>query len=66
MNLVVNGASRTYTGRQTVASLVEDMSSDRADIAVALDGRVVPRSAWHATEVPEGAHVEVVSAVQGG
>jgi sulfur carrier protein len=35
-------------------------------VAVAVDGEVVPRSAWEATELHEGARVEVLQAVQGG
>jgi sulfur carrier protein len=35
-------------------------------IAVAVDGTVVPRSSWEATELRPGQVVEVVGAVQGG
>jgi sulfur carrier protein len=35
-------------------------------VAVALEGEVVPRTAWPQTEIADGAHVEVVVAVQGG
>lgn len=35
-------------------------------VAVAVDGEVVPRGAWDATELSEGARVEVLQAVQGG
>ena len=35
-------------------------------VAVALDGSVVPRSRIAATELHEGARVEIVTAVQGG
>ncbi|MCW2809700.1 MAG: thiS [Friedmanniella sp.] len=35
-------------------------------IAVAVDGTVVPRSRHAATELAEGARVEIVTAVQGG
>ncbi len=38
----------------------------RARRAVAVDGEVVPRGAWEATELAGGARVEVVTAVQGG
>lgn len=35
-------------------------------IAVAVDGEVVPRGAWEATELHDGQRVEVLQAVQGG
>lgn len=39
---------------------------DRRGVAVALDGEVVPRSAWTSTSPSPGASVEVVAAIQGG
>ncbi len=39
---------------------------DQRGIAVALDGEVVPKRAWEATELADGGRVEVVQAVQGG
>jgi sulfur carrier protein len=41
-------------------------AADRPGIAVALNGRVVPRKAWPAQPVQAGDAIEVVSAVQGG
>ena len=38
----------------------------RLGIAVALDSTVVPRSQWASTRVPAAAHVEIVTAKQGG
>jgi sulfur carrier protein len=35
-------------------------------VAVALDGEVVLRGAWDERTVPEGARVEVLTAMQGG
>lgn len=35
-------------------------------VAVAMDGHVVPRSAWKSTTIHEGAVIELVEAVQGG
>jgi sulfur carrier protein len=37
-----------------------------AGVAVAVDGVVVPRGAWPATVLADGARVEVLTAVQGG
>ncbi|MGC5048790.1 sulfur carrier protein ThiS [Micrococcus porci] len=38
----------------------------RLGVAVAVDGEVVPRSAWAARTLAGGEAVEVVTAVQGG
>ena len=38
----------------------------RTGVAVAVDGEVVPRRAWAATALADGARVEVLTAVQGG
>jgi sulfur carrier protein len=35
-------------------------------VAVAVDAEVVPRGAWATTPLPEGAQVEVLTAIQGG
>ena len=39
---------------------------DRRGVAVAVDGEVVPRSAWQTTALRDGQRVEVVGAIQGG
>jgi sulfur carrier protein len=35
-------------------------------VAVAVDAEVVPRGQWAATELHDGARVEVLRAIQGG
>jgi sulfur carrier protein len=40
--------------------------SGRRGVAVAVDGEVVPRSAWEGRRLREGQKVEVVEAIQGG
>ncbi|UGS33941.1 sulfur carrier protein ThiS [Capillimicrobium parvum] len=63
----VNGSEREVSG-VTVAALVAELGvpAGGRGVAVAVDGEVVPRGAWEATAVPEGAAVEIVTAVQGG
>jgi sulfur carrier protein len=51
--------------RTTVAALLESLGFPDRGIAVALDLSVLPRSDW-ATELFDGARIEVVTAVQGG
>ncbi len=68
VNVLVNGKSRELPDDSTVASVVALLSdsSDGRGVAVALGGEVVPRARWQATEVTDGAQLELVSAVQGG
>ena len=49
----------------TVAALLLSMGYPERGIAVAVDQSVLPRSRW-ATELSDGARLDVVTAVQGG
>ena len=66
--VTVNGEPRELDAGATVADLVALLSPapDGRGVAVAVDGEVVPRGAWEDTELPQGAQVEVLVAVQGG
>ncbi|MEW6474908.1 MAG: sulfur carrier protein ThiS [Actinomycetota bacterium] len=67
MNLSVNGAPAPLPSPATVAALVAALTDRPArGIAVALNGEVVPRSAWDATDLHPGDRVEVLTAAQGG
>ncbi len=52
----------------TVETVVRECGAADAGrgVAVAVDGEVVPRSEWGSTSLTDGAHVEVLQAVQGG
>ena len=68
MRVIVNGEPRELPAGTTVAIMVASLpgAPEGRGVAVALDGQVVPRGAWGATELADGARVEVVAAVQGG
>lgn len=69
MSLSVNGAPAPLPSPATVAALVAAMADTAATprgIAVALNGEVVPRSAWDATDLRPGDRIEVLTAAQGG
>jgi sulfur carrier protein len=61
----VNGAPSEHVD-ESVADLVERLGIAARGVAVALDGDVVRRSEWSTTDVPDGASVEIVTAVAGG
>lgn len=69
MSLSVNGAPAPLPTPATVAGLVATLAGAAAGprgIAVAVNGEVVPRSAWDATGLRPGDRVEVLTAAQGG
>lgn len=65
MEITING-TRTTTGAKTLAELIAERGIDTAGVALALGQRVVPRSQWETTPLPEGATVTVIRATQGG
>ena len=64
--ITVNGEQWHQDAGMTVADVVSRLTQEPRGIAVALDGAVVPRAKWGATEVADGARIEVLTAVQGG
>ncbi|NUT98127.1 MAG: sulfur carrier protein ThiS [Saccharothrix sp.] len=66
MKARVNGQERDLAEGTTVAAVLDLLGAPATGVAVALDGEVVPRAVWASTPVPEGAAVEVLTAVQGG
>jgi sulfur carrier protein len=66
VNVRVNGERRTLADGTSVADVVRALTDAARGVAVAVDGAVVPRSAWPETALADGQHVEVLRAVQGG
>jgi sulfur carrier protein len=63
----VNGQDVSLKAATIAGLLVEQaIHMDRRGIAVALNGSVVPRSAWSETALRPGDSVEIVRAMQGG
>ena len=60
------GRARRAGDRRRRRSSAPAPSAERRGVAVAVDGEVVPRSAWDATTLADGQRVEVVGAIQGG
>jgi sulfur carrier protein len=66
--IVLNGKPREQGAGEVVAALVRGLGlpEQARGVAVAIDGEVVPRAAWETRAIPEGARVEVLTAMQGG
>ena len=65
MKLMVNDEELEVDDGTTVSALLDSLGFPDRGIAVAVNWSVLPRSQWKSA-VPEGARVEVVTAVQGG
>ena len=65
MKITYNGELLDISTTNLEALILQQAGTDQG-VAVALDGAVVPRSRWASIEVPEGARVDALTAVQGG
>ena len=63
--ITLNGTPTDAAGL-TVADLLAKLDLPDRGVAVAVDAAIVPKSEWPSHVVEDGAHVEVVTAVQGG
>jgi sulfur carrier protein len=68
MKVVLNGEPTEVPDGATIQTLVEELALPAAGrgVAVAVDAEVVPRGAWDAHTLDEGARVEILRAIQGG
>ncbi|TCP56613.1 sulfur carrier protein [Tamaricihabitans halophyticus] len=66
MRAKVNDVEVELAEGGTVEDVLRERGYPDSGVAVALDGQLVRRSAWASTDVPDGARIEVFTAVQGG
>ncbi len=66
--ILVNGEPSTLRAGETVIVALAGLglTAEARGVAVAVDGEVVPRARWAAFALPDGARVEVLTAMQGG
>jgi sulfur carrier protein len=65
--LIVNGASMKVNEGATIPDVIAALEIPSVKgLAVAVDGRVIPRSEWDTLGLQSGTRVEVLRAVQGG
>jgi len=65
MKIIVNNQEMT-TSAATLAALAEEMALPTVGIALALNNKIVPRTAWEATPLAEGAQLTLIRAACGG
>lgn len=66
MVITLNGTERDVPDGVTVTELLAELAVPAKGVAVAIDGTVVAKADHDRTVVPDGAEVQVLTAVQGG
>ncbi len=67
MKLLVNNKEfHTHSNQLTVARLLNEIQSQTAGIAVAVNNKVVRKVDWESTTLTDGDHITVITAVCGG
>lgn len=64
--ITLNGKPHSLAGQTNVAGLLASLDINPKQVAVAVNGKVVPRDTWPATTIADGDAVEIVRAVGGG
>jgi sulfur carrier protein len=66
--IVLNGQRSDVRAGESIGAVLARLGIDAEarGVAVAVDGEVVPRAQWRSFTVGDGAHVEVLTAMQGG
>ena len=64
--ITLNGRPHPLERGRSVMRLLESLNINPHQVAVALNGEVVPRDSWIEVEIAEGDAVEIVRAVGGG
>ena len=66
--ITVNGSAAELPVGARIADVLDALGVEpgRRGVAIAVDGEVVPRTAWATTSLQDDARVEVVQAIQGG
>jgi len=66
ITITLNGKPRQIEGPISIADFLQALDINRRQVAVAVNGEVVPRDRWPEARINGGDTVEVVRAVGGG
>jgi sulfur carrier protein len=66
MEIVINGKPHRAAASLSLAQAVALLTDAGTGVAAAVNGDVIRRAAWDATQLSDGDQVEVLTAVQGG
>ena len=65
MNIKING-KQTATSAADISQLVAELSLPAQGVAIAVSGKMIPRTDWEATALEEGADLFIIKAACGG
>jgi sulfur carrier protein len=66
MEITINGKPHQTTASLSLAAAVATLTDAKTGVAAAVNGDVIRRAVWEATQLSDGDEVEVLTAVQGG
>ena len=66
ISVILNGRPRDIEQTNSIADFLVALNVNPQQVAVAINGEVVPRSTWQDVKVAQGDAVEIVRAVGGG
>lgn len=66
ISITLNGKNTDFVASVTVSALLDCLNINAQQVAVAINGEVVPRDTWGSTKIHTGDAVEIVRAVGGG
>jgi sulfur carrier protein len=66
VKILINGQRHEVAEDLSLAQAVALLTKAETGVAAALNGDVVRRAAWDATQLADGDEIEVLTAVQGG
>jgi len=66
INIKLNGKNTAIEASQSVSRLLDCLNINAPQVAVAINGEVLPRDSWSQTEIRSGDTLEIVRAVGGG
>ena len=64
--ITLNGKPHALDGQTSIVALLASLDINPKQVAVAVNGEVVPRDTWATRTVSEGDAIEIVRAVGGG
>jgi sulfur carrier protein len=66
VEITINGKAHEAAAGLSLAAAVALLTRAETGVAAAVNGDLVRRAAWEATQLSDGDEVEVLTAVQGG
>ena len=66
IRVTLNGKNTEIQGSLTVSALLDSLNINAQQVAVAINGEVLPRDLWAEAEIQAGDTIEIVRAAGGG